>query len=275
MGGWVCLWRSIMDHPVWEDPTTLKVFLWCVLTARREAKEWRGDMLQPGQFSTGRNVASRELGLHPSSVYRAFDRLTAMGCITVEANRVRTIVTVCNWSSYQEQKEGDRTSPEQDASKDRTSSEQEANTIQQGNKETREQVSKKTRPAAKTPAALGYPDDFERFWKVYPRHEKKGATARIWETILKRLQEERQQDRETVVDYLVQRAEEFSRSPAGKAGQYTPHPSTWLSTRRFEDDDADWKRDSTVQRGSAPPPGPGQRYDPASIVDENELVGTL
>jgi len=100
--GWVKLHREIMQHEVWADPVTLKVFLWCVMTARRAAQEFRGERLQPGQFTTGRKVAAVDLEMHESQVYRTFQRLQAMGCIVVEANKVRTIVTVCNWRTYQD-----------------------------------------------------------------------------------------------------------------------------------------------------------------------------
>lgn len=131
MAGWVKLWRDILDHPVFEDPVTLKVFVWCLARAKIEPSNFRGDTLQPGQFSTGRNTAGADLSLHPSSVYRALQRLQDFGCIAVEANKVRTIVTICNWSTYQDQQEEERTSSEQDAIKLRTSTEQAANTMKE------------------------------------------------------------------------------------------------------------------------------------------------
>lgn len=130
-GGWLKIWRDILDHPVFEDPVTFKVFVWCLVRAKIEATTYRGDCLQPGQFSTGRNVAGNELTLHPSSVYRAFQRLQEMGCITVDANKVRTIVTVCNWGTYQATADVERTTFEQEANKPRTSIEQAANTMEE------------------------------------------------------------------------------------------------------------------------------------------------
>lgn len=151
--GWVKLWREIMEHQVWADPVTLKVFLWCVLTARRVAQEYRGDRLQPGQFSTGRNVASVALEMHPSQVYRTFQRLQEMGCISIEANKVRTIVTVCNWSTYQDSEDEERTSSEQQPNNDRTATEQRSNTIQECKKERM-----KEDPPPPTPSRAGPAD---------------------------------------------------------------------------------------------------------------------
>jgi|GEM_PF-4132925 len=45
--------------------------------------------------------------------------------------------------------------------------------------------------------------------------------------------------------WLLERTERFAKSPAGRAGRFTPHPSTWFSQGRYSDDPDEWNRRST------------------------------
>lgn len=42
---------------------------------------------------------------------------------------------------------------------------------------------------------------------------------------------------------LLDAVQEFAMSPAGKAGQFCPHPATWFNRESFKDDRREWKRD--------------------------------
>lgn len=42
---------------------------------------------------------------------------------------------------------------------------------------------------------------------------------------------------------LLDAVQEFATSPAGKAGQFCPHPATWFNRESFKDDRREWKRD--------------------------------
>jgi hypothetical protein len=51
--GWVKLWRKLEDSDVWElSPLALRVWVWILLHASREAHTWRGIGLQPGDLIT-------------------------------------------------------------------------------------------------------------------------------------------------------------------------------------------------------------------------------
>lgn len=42
--------------------------------------------------------------------------------------------------------------------------------------------------------------------------------------------------------YLLGATQEFSKSDAGQAGEFTPHPTTWFNQSRYLDDPKEWKR---------------------------------
>jgi hypothetical protein len=57
------------------------------------------------------------------------------------------------------------------------------------------------------------------------------------------------------ISLLHEKATRYARSPAGNAGDYTPHPATWFNQARYLDDESEWQRGSN----SANSGGNGQR----------------
>lgn len=54
----------------------------------------------------------------------------------------------------------------------------------------------------------------------------------------------------------------FAKSPAGNAGEYTPHPATWFGEGRWQDDRKAWERDGGTTGKARYKPGPGETFDP-------------
>ena len=65
-----------------------------------------------------------------------------------------------------------------------------------------------------------YPDDFEEFWRIYPRHEDKKKAFKVWQTALKN---------GATADEIIAGAARYAKYRAGEPEQYTKHPSTWLN----------------------------------------------
>lgn len=74
-----------------------------------------------------------------------------------------------------------------------------------------------------------YSDDFEVFWKKYPRKVGKEQASKVW----KKLKPTRD-----VIDKIIGVIECFAESEGWQKddGQYIPHPQTWLRGRRWEDE---------------------------------------
>lgn len=137
-GGYVKLWRKIVDSEVMQDDWILRLFIWCLVSAK-----WRdGKDIKRGQFDAGRNQAADQLRVSPSKWYRGIQRLVELGCITIEVNSNRTRITVCNYSAYNDASD----ESEQRADSKRTASEQQTNTPpyrEEGKKERREEAAPK------------------------------------------------------------------------------------------------------------------------------------
>lgn len=121
--GWVTEDRAVLEHPVFQDAGLYRLFRYCILKANWKPGRWLvpGTMTQididRGQFVTGRESLYAELygpsyrGSHkPTSrtLWRWLSALQSLGCLKLEtvSNRC-TIVTVVNYSTYQDPRNPD------------------------------------------------------------------------------------------------------------------------------------------------------------------------
>lgn len=91
---------------------------------------------------------------------------------------------------------------------------------------------------------------------LYAAYPRKVGRAAAYKAIRKAL-------RSAPFEELLTAVQEFARSPAGKAGTFTPHPASWFNAERWNDDRAEWHK---VDAGSAVRPpliSSGDRYDPS------------
>lgn len=78
---------------------------------------------------------------------------------------------------------------------------------------------------AKKPS--GYTDDFENFWRTYPRHIEKKSAFKAWRIALKS---------GATADEITAGAARYAKYRAGEPERFTKHPSTWLNQGCWEDE---------------------------------------
>jgi len=79
------------------------------------------------------------------------------------------------------------------------------------------------------PAGSDSESPFKAFWRLYPHRVGKGAAERAWAKAT----------RQTEHSVILRAVHEFAASPTA-AGEYCPHPATWLNGRRWLDDRWTW-----------------------------------
>lgn len=79
----------------------------------------------------------------------------------------------------------------------------------------------------KAKKSSGYTDDFENFWRTYPRRIEKKSAFKAWKTALKS---------GATADEITAGAARYAKYRAGEPEQYTKHPSTWLNQECWEDE---------------------------------------
>ena len=73
----------------------------------------------------------------------------------------------------------------------------------------------------------GYTDDFENFWRTYPRRIEKKSAFKAWKTALKS---------GATADEIIAGAARYAKYRAGEPARFTKHPSTWLNRGCWEDE---------------------------------------
>ena len=132
--GWIKLHRQLLDSQVFASQTALKIWIWCLLKASRKerfiplkiGKGYVTIKILPGQFIFGRHAAEEELNVDGSTIYRWIKKFESdeFSMISVEANNQYSVISICNWLSYQFEK----TEDEQPMSNQRSRHEPDMNT---------------------------------------------------------------------------------------------------------------------------------------------------
>lgn len=111
--GWVKLFRKFTEWRWYGDANTKVVFLHLLLTANYEDKDWQRTTVKRGQVIVGRKELAERLGLSERNIRTALSRLEETGEITKKATNKYTIVTICNYDSYQQIEEAERPTTDQ------------------------------------------------------------------------------------------------------------------------------------------------------------------
>lgn len=88
----------------WEwfgEPNTLSVFVFLLLSAKREMGTWRDILLEPGQCVTSRAKIAQTTGLSEQQVRTSLEHLKSTNEITIQSTNQFTIITINNYVNYQ------------------------------------------------------------------------------------------------------------------------------------------------------------------------------
>lgn len=106
MEGWIKIHRSLLDWEWYSDTNCVRLALHFLLKANYKPKKWQGITIVRGQLVTSRGQLSEETGLSQMQIRTTIDKLDKCGFITKSATSKYTIVTICNYDSYQQLQDG-------------------------------------------------------------------------------------------------------------------------------------------------------------------------
>lgn len=128
LGGWLKLHRSLADHPVASDPSSLAVWMHLLMQANHaETKRQingRIVTLAPGQLIASRKSLAARTGVQESKVERILKMLESEQQIEQHGTSKYRVISIVNWGSYQTSEQQD----EQQPNNRRTAGEQQLNT---------------------------------------------------------------------------------------------------------------------------------------------------
>lgn len=128
-----------MESSVWKKDSYLKVFLWCLLKANHGTIKFPfngGDItIGRGQFITGMRQALKELkSLTPMQWRSALSYLKKTGRINIQTTNRFTIITVCNYDIYQNERNTHNKPKQQPGNKQITTNKNDKNIYNTGEK---------------------------------------------------------------------------------------------------------------------------------------------
>lgn len=103
--GYIKLYRNLLESEIFQNEKLLKVFVWCLLKASHKERDQlvgrQKIKLRDGQFVFGRNTASIELNMAPSTLWDYMKLLEARQTINIKSNNKFSIITIEKWTMYQ------------------------------------------------------------------------------------------------------------------------------------------------------------------------------
>ena len=198
MEGYINLHRTLLDNMVFSSQTGLKIWIWLLLKAsyrKRHVslKAGKGETIvtiERGQLIFGRYKAEEELCIDGSAIYRWIKKLEENGMISIQSNNQYSIVTICNYDTYQAGNETDeqpmnnqRTTKEQPKNSRRTADEQQMNTYNKDNKDNKVNKDNNVNKETGEKQKLVFPYNSEKFMLLWnelvkmPKWRKKPFSA--------------------------------------------------------------------------------------------------
>lgn len=217
--GWIKLHRKLLDSRVFANEGLLKVWIYCLCRANHEhnfvpIRTGKGTTeveVNKGEFIFGRKSASKDLGMNPSTLYKRMQKLESIGNINTQSNTHYSIVSICNWETYQDQEKEKYQAKEQPSNNQVTGREQPSNTEKNYNNYKNDDNDKKT------------VYEFDEFWDDYDKKKERKKCERKWKNV-------NEQDRELIKAFIPVYKKHQPES------QYRKNPSTFLNNEIWKDD---------------------------------------
>lgn len=115
MNGWVKLHRDLLDKPIWTCSTIEQkvILITILLMANHKEKEWewKGEkfICKAGQFVTSASSIAKNagIGISRQNIRTALARFEKYEFLTIESTNKNSLITICNWESYQSEPDVD------------------------------------------------------------------------------------------------------------------------------------------------------------------------
>jgi len=102
MDGWIKLHRKFSDWEWFDNSEMVHLFIFLLLNANSENGNWRGITIKRGQILTGLHSLNERTGISIQTLRTCLTRLEKTGEINKQSNNQNSIITICNYESYQE-----------------------------------------------------------------------------------------------------------------------------------------------------------------------------
>lgn len=144
-GGFVKLYRSLLDWEWYDDINTKVVFLHILLKANWKETKWHGETIKAGEYRTTLRQLSEELNLSVKSVRTALNHLEEASEVAIKITSKNRIISIKNGSRFLE-------GGKQRANEGQTKGKQRANNVSLYREEGKESKNSKKREGGEAAA---------------------------------------------------------------------------------------------------------------------------
>jgi hypothetical protein len=131
MSGWIKVHRKMLQWEWFDDPNTFRLFMYLLMAANYKPSKWRGREIEVGQLLTGLYKLQENTGISIQSIRTSLDKLKSTGEITIQSTNRFRIITIVNYSSYQDIDKPTNKPTNKPPNKQLTNNQQTTNNIQE------------------------------------------------------------------------------------------------------------------------------------------------
>jgi DNA replication protein DnaD len=266
MEGWIKLHRKIRSNPVFNDLQLCRLWMICLLEASHKQREQpigrQVVLLESGQFITGRfdlhamynNGLKRSDHVAEYTVWRWLQTLERQGLVSINSSNKYSIVSVLNWSFYQNSEQQNEQLNEQQMSSKCSTNEQLVSTNKNVKNDKNVENEKKKDM---------YSHEFESFWNEYPR---KIGKKECFKTFSKNLKDGEMAA--VMIKCAINYRDQCKRLKTEI--QYIKHPKSFLNEERFKDYLEGGNGNEEFGRNDGSQTGGSQTKSEYAHLDDNE-----
>ena len=100
---WMKLHYKMLDWEWIDSPDTVALWVNLLLRAKQKTVRNKGVACKRGQIVTSRSRLAKECGLSERKIRTNLNRLISSKQVTVSTTNKTTIITICNFDTYQAQ----------------------------------------------------------------------------------------------------------------------------------------------------------------------------
>ena len=105
MSGWIKIHRKFLDWEWFNKSEAVHLFMYMLLKANHKDAKWQGNDVKRGQFISSLGNISNATGISVQSIRTILKKLEKTNEIELKSTNQYTIVTICKYESYQDEKE--------------------------------------------------------------------------------------------------------------------------------------------------------------------------
>lgn len=218
--GWIKLHRQLLNWEWYSDVNVRLLFIHLLLKANYEDSNYKGLPVKRGQVIVGRKETPMEVGISAQQYRTALNKLKSTNEITIKATNKFSIVTLLNYSVYQDNNSEDNQQVTNNPTINQPTSNQQVTTSKE-EQELKKNKEKNTQ------------NFFTKFYSEYPVHKSKVKAKQKFCVLLKNSKEP-----EKLFEQIMQGVRNYNAliKTENTEARFIKHPPTWLNDGCWEDE---------------------------------------